>query len=98
MIAINTDAQDLLYTNAAHKVLIGKELTRGLGAGSIPQMGEEAERENEHDIRQKLQNSDKNVMDTPSEMPRQLKKKDQYVEIEKEEIIQEVKNFLVIKI
>ncbi len=58
MIAINTDAQDLLYTNAAHKVLIGKELTRGLGAGSIPQMGEEAARENEHDIRQKLQNSD----------------------------------------
>ncbi len=58
MIAINTDAQDLLYTNAAHKVLIGRELTKGLGAGSIPQMGEEAARENEHDVRQKLQNSD----------------------------------------
>ncbi|MBI2673442.1 cell division protein FtsZ [Candidatus Woesearchaeota archaeon] len=58
MIAINTDAQDLLYTNAAHKVLIGKELTKGLGAGSIPQMGEEAARENEHDVKQKLQNSD----------------------------------------
>src|SRR3989338_3546039 len=41
-IAINTDAQDLLYTNADKKILIGKELTQGLGAGSVPQVGEEA--------------------------------------------------------
>ena len=34
-IAINTDAQDLLYTNADSKVLIGRELTQGLGAGSM---------------------------------------------------------------
>ena len=57
-IAINTDAQDLLYTNADHKVLIGKELTQGLGAGSMPQVGEEAARESEHEIRQKLQGAD----------------------------------------
>ncbi|MBI2670518.1 cell division protein FtsZ [Candidatus Woesearchaeota archaeon] len=57
-IAINTDAQDLLYTNANTKVLIGKEITKGLGAGSIPQVGEEAARESEHDIRQKLQGAD----------------------------------------
>lgn len=57
-IAINTDAQDLLYTNAHSKILIGKEITGGLGAGSIPQVGEEAARESEHDIRTKLQGAD----------------------------------------
>tara|TARA_Y100000310_G_C20665473_1_gene807243 strand:- start:967 stop:2073 length:1107 start_codon:yes stop_codon:yes gene_type:complete len=57
-IAINTDAQDLLYTNADIKLLVGKELTQGLGAGSQPQIGEEAAKESEHEIRQKLQGSD----------------------------------------
>ncbi len=57
-IAINTDAQDLLYTNASEKILIGKEITQGLGAGSIPQVGEEAAKESEHDIRTKLQGAD----------------------------------------
>ena len=33
-IALNTDAQDLLYTTADKKILIGRELTKGLGAGS----------------------------------------------------------------
>ncbi|MFH1972615.1 MAG: cell division protein FtsZ [archaeon] len=56
--AINTDAQDLLYTNADIKILIGKELTQGLGAGSMPQVGEEAARESEHEIRQHLQGAD----------------------------------------
>lgn len=57
-IAMNTDAQDLLYTNADAKVLLGKEITHGLGAGSIPQIGEEAARESEHEIKQKLQGAD----------------------------------------
>ncbi|MSR86070.1 cell division protein FtsZ [Candidatus Woesearchaeota archaeon] len=57
-IAINTDAQDLLYTNADVKILIGKELTQGLGAGSIPQVGEEAARESESEIRSKISGSD----------------------------------------
>jgi cell division protein FtsZ len=56
--AVNTDAQDLLYTNSNVKILIGRELTGGLGAGSIPQVGEDAARESEHDIKQKLQGSD----------------------------------------
>ena len=43
-IAINTDAQDLLYTNCDSKILIGREITAGLGAGSIPKIGEEAAR------------------------------------------------------
>ncbi len=57
-IAVNTDAQDLLYTNADVKVLIGREVTQGLGAGSIPQIGEEAARENEQEIRSRLQGAD----------------------------------------
>lgn len=54
IIAINTDAQDLLYSNADAKILIGRELTHGLGAGSNPKIGEQAARESEHDIRKKL--------------------------------------------
>ncbi len=58
MIAMNTDAQDLLYTNADAKILIGKELAQGLGAGSNPKIGEESARESEHEIKQKLQGAD----------------------------------------
>lgn len=57
-IALNTDAQDLLYTTADRKILIGKQLTKGLGAGSMPRIGEEAARENEHEIKEKLQGAD----------------------------------------
>lgn len=56
--AINTDAQDLLYTNASIKILIGKQLTQGLGAGSIPQIGEEAARESEFEIKHRLTGAD----------------------------------------
>jgi len=58
MIAINTDAQDLLYSNCDYKILIGKELTHGLGAGSNPKVGEEAAKESEHEIKKKLAGSD----------------------------------------
>ena len=57
-IAVNTDAQDLLYTTAHTKILIGRNVTAGLGAGSIPQKGEEAARESEHDLREKLEGAD----------------------------------------
>jgi cell division protein FtsZ len=57
-IAINTDAQDLLYTNADKKLLIGKEKTKGMGAGSNPKVGEEGARENEADIRRLIGNAD----------------------------------------
>ncbi len=57
-IAINTDAQDLLYTTADKKILIGKEVTRGLGAGSNPKIGEDAARENEKDIKNVIQGAD----------------------------------------
>ena len=58
LIAVNTDAQDLLYTNTDQKILIGRELTQGLGAGSNPKIGEEAARESEAEIRKKIIGSD----------------------------------------
>ncbi|MBW2972085.1 cell division protein FtsZ [Candidatus Woesearchaeota archaeon] len=58
IIAVNTDAQDLLYANARKKILIGKEITAGLGAGSQPKIGEEAAKENEAELRKALQESD----------------------------------------
>ncbi len=56
--ALNTDAQDLLYTNSDYKILIGKELTMGLGAGSNPKIGEEAAHESEQDIKKRLIGAD----------------------------------------
>ncbi len=58
LIAINTDAQDLLYANADQKILIGRELTQGLGAGSNPKIGQEAARESESEIKKKIVGSD----------------------------------------
>jgi len=58
LIAVNTDAQDLLATKANKKVLIGKKLTRGLGAGSNPKIGEQAAREQEDELKKVLENTD----------------------------------------
>ncbi|MCX8178902.1 MAG: cell division protein FtsZ [Candidatus Aenigmarchaeota archaeon] len=57
-IIINTDAQDLLYSDAHTKILIGKNLTKGLGAGGDPQVGMEAAKENREDIKKALEGSD----------------------------------------
>ena len=57
-IAINTDAQHLLEAYASRKVLIGRHLTKGLGAGSVPKVGEEAARESEQDLREAIGHSD----------------------------------------
>ena len=57
-IALNTDAQDLLYTTADKKLLIGRELTQGLGAGSNPKIGEEAAKESEHEIKRLFAGAD----------------------------------------
>ncbi|HLC36621.1 MAG TPA: cell division protein FtsZ [archaeon] len=56
--AINTDAQDLLKVDVDRKILIGKELTRGLGAGSDPSIGEAAARESQREIESALKGSD----------------------------------------
>ena len=52
--AINTDAKHLLTIKAPKKILIGKTSTRGLGAGAIPEVGEQAARESDMDIREFL--------------------------------------------
>jgi cell division protein FtsZ len=57
-IAMNTDAQDLLYANADHKVLIGKELTQGLGAGADPKVGEESAKESQQKVKQSVSGAD----------------------------------------
>jgi cell division protein FtsZ len=56
--AVNTDAQDLLSTRADKKLLIGKKLTRGLGAGSDPQIGESAARESIEELQEALRGMD----------------------------------------
>jgi cell division protein FtsZ len=58
MYALNSDAQHLLSIHSPHKILLGRRATRGLGAGSIPQVGEEAAIEAEEEIRASLQGSD----------------------------------------
>jgi cell division protein FtsZ len=58
LIALNTDAQHLLLSDSPHKVLIGRHLTHGLGAGSLPHVGEEAAKESEQDIRDAIGRSD----------------------------------------
>ncbi len=57
-IALNTDAQDLLYTDADYKILLGKETTRGLGAGADPHLGMEAAKESKDEIKKYLEGSD----------------------------------------
>jgi cell division protein FtsZ len=57
-VAINTDAQDLLYTDADKKILIGKELTGGLGAGANPTLGMEAAKETREEIKNALKGAD----------------------------------------
>ena len=57
-IAINTDAQDLHSSKAPLKIHIGKNLTRGLGAGMDPGIGRKAAEENQDEIQESLKNSD----------------------------------------
>jgi len=56
--AVNTDVQDLHYSNAPEKIHIGKQTTRGLGAGMNPQLGRQSAEENREEIRDALKNLD----------------------------------------
>jgi len=49
-IAINTDAQDLHHCKVSEKIHIGKNLTRGLGAGMNPDVGRQAAEENKDEL------------------------------------------------
>jgi len=55
---VNTDAQDLISVTADQKVLIGRKLTRGLGSGSNPSVGEAAAQESLQDLQEMLNDSD----------------------------------------
>ncbi len=58
VVAVNTDAQDLLAAKADRKILIGYDLTRGLGAGGDPKIGEEAAKEDLEKIRDVVKDAD----------------------------------------
>ncbi len=58
IIAANTDQQHLNITEADRKFLIGKEITRGLGAGGYPEKGAEAAKEALTEIRESLKGAD----------------------------------------
>jgi cell division protein FtsZ len=53
--AINTDAKHLLSIHSRRKILIGRRATKGLGAGALPEVGEQAVQENEEELRGYLQ-------------------------------------------
>ncbi|MGH3320215.1 MAG: cell division protein FtsZ [Streptosporangiaceae bacterium] len=57
-IAINTDAQALLMSDADVKLDVGRELTRGLGAGANPEVGRKAAEEHREEIEEVLKGAD----------------------------------------
>lgn len=57
-ITVNTDAQDLYYSDANIKILLGKQTCGGLGAGGQPSIGEECAEESEDQIRDELEGAD----------------------------------------
>ncbi len=57
-ISVNTDNQALLLSKAEKRLQIGEKLTKGLGAGSNPEIGEAAAEENKEEIREMLEGTD----------------------------------------
>ena len=57
-IAVNTDAQALLMSDADVKLDVGRQLTRGLGAGSDPEVGRQAAEEHREEIEEVLKGAD----------------------------------------
>src|SRR5277367_3609611 len=57
-LAANTDAQALLMSEADLKLDIGRQLTRGLGAGSDPEIGRQAAEDHREDIEEALKGAD----------------------------------------
>jgi len=56
--AINTDAQQLHHAEASTKIHIGKNLTKGLGAGMSPEIGRQAAEENREEIYEVVKGAD----------------------------------------
>jgi len=57
-VAINTDAKHLAVAKADKKILIGKELTKGLGCGGYPELGRKAAEESRNEIKEVLEGAD----------------------------------------
>ncbi len=57
-IAVNTDKQALLSSKATTKIQIGEKLTKGLGAGSLPEIGERSAEESKEEIASTLKGAD----------------------------------------
>ncbi len=57
-VVINTDAQALLHSRAKYKIHIGRETTRGLGAGADPDVGRRAAEESEKEIYEAVKGAD----------------------------------------
>jgi len=57
-IAVNTDGQALVYSQAETRVRIGEKVTRGRGAGGVPEMGRKAAEESSEDLYKVLKGSD----------------------------------------
>jgi len=57
-VSVNTDAKHLTVGKADKKILIGKELTRGLGAGGYPEIGRKCAEEARNDIKETLEGAD----------------------------------------
>lgn len=57
-IAMNTDGQALQASNASHRIQLGGKLTRGLGAGSDPEVGHKASEESREEIRSLIEGAD----------------------------------------
>jgi cell division protein FtsZ len=57
-IAINTDAQALYHSQAPHRINIGKALTKGLGAGSTPEIGKKAAEESSEELKAAIEGAD----------------------------------------
>src|SRR5574344_1922018 len=57
-IAVNTDRQALLLSKAASKIQIGEKITRGLGAGANPDIGEQAAEESKSEVAEALRGAD----------------------------------------
>ena len=57
-IALNTDAQALMLSEASLKIQLGEKLTKGLGAGSNPEVGQRSAEESKEEIRAALEGAD----------------------------------------
>lgn len=57
-IAVNTDAQALYHSQSPHRINIGKATTRGLGAGSDPEVGKKSAEESSEELKSAIEGSD----------------------------------------